>query len=137
MTVLFGALLLCTSLMAQVRDSIRATELGINFLTKIQKGEIQNVTIEFREGDHLPINIRAEGDLFESVDNNSTLIEIKKNFFIRIYDSEVTMSFDGVTFKPFKETVGGSLSIGASPVGNDTNNFPVSAIGVLFKAFIK
>ena len=84
MTVLLGALLLCTSLMAQVRDSIRATELGINFLTKIQKGEIQNVTIEFREGDHLPINIRAEGDLFESVDNNSTLIEIKKNFFIRI-----------------------------------------------------
>jgi hypothetical protein len=137
MTALLVALLLCSSLVAQARDLIRATELGSNFLTKIQKEEIKNVTIEFRVGDRLPITIRAEGDLFESVDNNPTFIEIKKTFFVRIDDSNVAMSFDGEIFKPFTDFVGGSLSIGASSEESDPNNFPAGAINVLFKSYIK
>lgn len=136
MTILIGALL-CTSLMANVRDSVRVTKLNPDFLSRVQKGEIENITIEFKEGDRLPVNLRAEGDLFESVDSNPTFIEVKKNFFVRIMSNDLSMSFDGENFKPLKESIGGSLVANASSSNNDARNFPANIINIVFSAFVK
>lgn len=137
MIVLTGALLLSTSLMAGVIVPIRSTTLNSEFVSKIQKGEVENVVIEFLEGDRLPINIKAEGDLFESADSNSTFVGVKKHFFVKIMKSSITMSFDGEIFKSPKELLSGSLSVGASSSNGDTQNFPASVIHIVFNAFIK
>lgn len=137
MIVLMGAILLSSSVMAGAIVPIRSTKLNAEYLSKIQKGEVENAVIEFLEGDRLPINIKAEGDLFESVDSNPTFVEVKKHFFVKIMKNNITMSFDGVTFKSIKELLGGSLTVNTSASNGDTESFPASVINVVFSAFIK
>jgi hypothetical protein len=137
MTVFIGALLLNTSLIAGEIAPIRVQNLTAEYLSKIQKGEITNTIIEFIEGDQLPINIKAEGDLFESMNNNPTFVEVKKHFFVKIMNSTITMSFDGTIFKPIQELLGGTLSVDASSSNNDNLDFPASVINLVFNAFIK
>lgn len=135
--VLIGALLLSTSLMAESNVTIRSTKLNAEFLNKIQKGEVENTVIEFIEGDRLPINLKAEGDLFESADSNPTFVEVKKHFFVKIMKNDATMSFDGEIYKPIKELLRGSGRVNVSSSNGDLQHFPASVITIVFSAFIK
>lgn len=137
MIFLAAALLLNTPLMAGAIVPIRSAKLNAEYLNKIQKGEIDNAVIEFLEGDRLPINIKAGGDLFESVDSNPTFVEVKKHFFVKIMKSNITMSFDGETFKSIKELLSGSLTVNVSSANGDTQNFPASLIYIVFSALVK
>lgn len=137
MIVLMGAILLNSSVMAGTIVPINSIKLTAEYLSKIQKGEVENAVIEFIEVDRLPINIKAEGDLFDSVDSNPTFVVVKKHFFVKIMKNNITMSFDGVIFKSIKELLSGSLAVNASSSNGDAQNFPVSVINVVFSAFIK
>lgn len=137
MIALTGAIVLSTSLMAGTIVPIRSTKLNAEFLNKIQKGEVENTVIEFLEGDRVPVNIKAQGDLFESADSNPVLVEVKKHFYVKIMKSDITMSFDGERFRPIKECLGGSLVVNASSSDGETQNFPVSVINIVFSAFVK
>lgn len=70
MIFVISALLICTSVTANTGSSIRVSKLSPELIAKIQKGEVKNLVVEFKEGDRLPVNLKAEGDLFESVDSN-------------------------------------------------------------------
>lgn len=130
-------LLLCLTVTANAESSIRVSKLSPELIAKIQKGEVENLVVEFKEGDRLPVNLKAEGDLFESVDSNPTFVEVKKDFYVKVTGSNIHMSFDGINFKPINELLRGSVSVGANSDNGNTENFPASVINVVFSAFLK
>lgn len=137
MTFVILALLLCSAVKADTGSSIRVSKLGPEMMTKIQKGEVKNLVVEFKEGDRLPVNLKAEGELFESVDSNPIFVEVKKDFYVKVTGSNVQMSFDAVNFSPINELIRGSVSVGANSDNSNTVNFPASVINVIFSAFLK
>ncbi len=121
--------------MASVDNSIRVTKLSSNLIKKIQKGEVEDLVVEFKLGDRLPVNLKAEGDLFESVDSNPTFVEVKKDFYLNIKGSSLNMSLDGVNFKPFTKVAKSKLSI-STPNDNAIENYPASAINLVFSSLL-
>ncbi len=128
-----AALLMCSAVTANTGGSIRVTKLSSELISKIQQGEVKNLVVEFK----LPVNLTAEGDLFESVDSNPTFVEVKKEFYVKVTGSNVHMSFDGVNFKPINELLRGSVSLGANSDNGNTGHFPARVINVVFSAFVK
>lgn len=137
MILVISALLACTVAMANVENVVRITKINSQVLNEIQKGEARDLIVEFREGDRLPVNLKAEGDLFVSIDNNSTVVEVKKDFYVKIIGSNMYMSFDGIDFKPINELLRGNVSIGAKSDQSSSESFPANVINVVFSAFLK
>lgn len=137
MILVILTLLLCSTVNASVENSIRVSKLSSELIARIQKGEVKNLIVEFKEGDRLPVNLKAEGDLFESVDSNPTFAEVKKDFCVKVDGSNLLMSLDGVNFKPFNQMARGSVSVGTNADGNNGTGFPAGAINIIFSAFLK
>jgi hypothetical protein len=130
-------LLLSTMVNAGTEGSIRVSKLSPELMNKIQKGQVQNLVVEFKQGDRLPVNLKAVGDLFESVDSNPTFVEVKRDFYVKVSGPNVHMSFDGLNFKPINELLRGNVSVGANADQGNAENFPASVINVVFSAFVK
>lgn len=137
MIYVFLTLLLSFPVISSTDNSIRVSKLNADLITKIQKGEVKNLVVEFKLGDRLPVNLKAEGDLFESVDNNPTFVDVKRDFYVKVAGANIHMSFDGVDFKPINELLRGNISVGASSDQETISNFPASVINIAFSAFIK
>jgi hypothetical protein len=113
---------------------IRATELSSQVWSQFNRGEIGELTVEFREGDEIPVILQAGGDLIETRDNNPTFVGVKRSFWVRVAENQVLMSLDGSTFKPFSSVIEGSLTVGAS---SGHNGGPANAVNVLLTAYLK
>lgn len=137
MFLVISTLLLCSTVNASVENSIRVSKLSSELIARIQKGEANNLVVEFKEGDRLPVNLKAEGDLFESVDSNPTFVEVKKDFYVKVDSSNLFMSLDGVNYKPFNQMVRGSVSVGTNADGSNGAGFPAGAINFIFSAFLR
>src|SRR4051812_42963163 len=88
---------------------IRATALTPEMLGRAMRGEIPEVTIEFRQGDRLPVTFTAEGDLLESAQISPSYWSVKRDFYVRYQQSQFQLSLDGKTFKPYNEIIRGEL----------------------------
>lgn len=113
---------------------IRATEMGSSLWFDLSQGKLNNVTVEFRQGDELPVSLEAQGDLMETRQTSVSYVTIKKNFWIRLSQSQIEISFDGITFKKFNEALKGSLDVGT---GSESNGGAANSINIIFKAFLK
>jgi len=102
-----------------------AKDLTPQTWSDIASGKLQDITIEFRSGDELPLSFVAEGDFFQTKDPGVNYIQIKKSFWVKpdIAHSQILVSLDGVTFKPLTEVMTGSFQVGA---GSDDNNSGVA-----------
>lgn len=119
-------------LQAQAK-TVRATDLiaqGWNDLSKLEEG----TTIEFRQGDELPVSLSAEGDLLETTRNEVSYVGVKKNFWVRIQKNDVLMSLDGVNYKKIQDSVTGMISADAS---TPENGGAANAINIKFIANLK
>lgn len=114
--------------------TVRATELSPDLMLKFERGEIEELIIEFRQGDRLPVTLKAEGDLLEITEANPSYVVIKLGFWIKLQQDNIVMSLDGTTFKPIQDVITGSFSAGAS---SDEQNGAANAIDLIFKAFLK
>jgi hypothetical protein len=116
--------------------TVRATEMTPALWSKLEAGASSGdpMIVEFRQGDQLPVNIAAKGDLIETAQSGSTTVQIKRNFWLRLQNNDVDMSLDGVTYKPFKEVVGGSISADADA---NQSGGPANVINVVFGAYLK
>lgn len=113
---------------------VRATDMADNMWSDLSKGKLGDVSIEFRQGDQLPVTFEAQGDLIETRQTSVSYIGIKKNFWLRVRRNEVEISWDGATFKKLNEVLKGSLEVGA---GSTENGGVANAITIMFKSFMK
>ena len=130
---ILGTLILTQLSTAEAR-TVRATELNPQIWSQYNKGEFNELTVEFRQGDEVPLNFQAEGDLLETKVSNPSYLGVKRTFWVRMEQKQILMSLDGVNFKPFNQIIGGSFTVGAS---SEPNGGPANALNVLLKAFLK
>lgn len=89
----------------------KMTEEDVNHFLK---GE-DEVTVEFRRDDVLPLEILVSGNLLESAPESSAKIKVKQGFFIRVTAEEkFLMSLDGYQYTPIFDLITGSLKLNAS-----------------------
>ena len=113
---------------------MRATDMGSTMWSDLAHGKLGDVVVEFRQGDELPVSFEAQGDLIETRQTSVSDIGIKKNFWLRLSQNDIEISFDGTTFKKINDVLTGSLEAGA---GSAQNGGVADAINIVFKAFLK
>lgn len=86
---------------------------------------------EFREGDQIPLTLKVEGNVLQSISPVSTMITIKKSFFLRFDGDHLMMSWDGGDYLPYRDMVASNLEVEADA------SSPVAAVDIIFGAFIK
>ena len=115
--------------------TIRATELGAGFFSDLQNGKLDNMIVEFQEGDELPVTLKAEGDLIYTTYSSVSYVGIKRNFWLKLMDNKLELSLDGVVYKDIREVVSGKVLAGAGTA--DGQGGVADAINVVFEAFLK
>lgn len=127
-----GCLLLFAG--ASEAKTIRATEMNSSLWSSLQSGSLNEIVIEFRQGDELPVNLTAEGDLMETTQSATSYIGVKRNFWLKVQQDKIQISLDGTNFKKMNEVLTGSLQAGT---GSDQSGGIANAINVMVKAFLK
>lgn len=111
---------------------LRANDIDNATWKKVFAGDFQNIVIEFRAGDVLPVTLSAEGDFLETRNPQPSELVVKKDFWLMAQKKDAQISLDGTHFKPLLEVVKGSLTV-------STNNNPEGGqaqfINILFKAY--
>lgn len=123
-------------LLASVSEgrAIRATELDSKTWTQLTQGKAQDLLVEFRQGDRLPLSLVVQGDLLESHNPSAQDILVKRNFWIQADRSKIRISLDGRDFREIPEVLTGSLTVGA---GSDAPGGIANGIQVLFSNHLK
>lgn len=113
---------------------LRAGEMTSKQWAEVTEVGMQNVIVEFRQGDEIPVTLNSEGDLLETVQSGVSYVKVKQSFWLQLHQDKVEISLDGASFKQLNEVVSGSFSAGA---GANAPGVPVNAISLLLKAFLK
>lgn len=133
------ALFLMISLMValeplQAKIILRATELNDRSIAEILKMNSEEVIVEFRKSDEIPLVFKAEGDLLETTHPAINYVTVKKDFWIKLVGNDLQISFDNNQFKNISEVLTGSIQAGA---GLDQNLGVANSINILFRALKK
>jgi hypothetical protein len=131
-TLIVGACILLFAGLSEAK-TIRATELGEALWSNLSKGDLDGMIVEFHEGDELPVNLSAEGDLLETTRSASSFVAVKKNFWIKAKQNKLRISFDGATYKDITDALTGSIGAGAGT----GQGGPANGINLSFKATLK
>lgn len=113
---------------------IRATDLGPKIWSYLASEKEDDLLIEFRQGDEIPVSFEAHGDLIETRQTALNTVVVKKSFWLRLSQNTIEMSLDGRTFKTLSETLEGTLQLGT---GSAQNGGVANAITILFKGSLK
>lgn len=129
--ILICALTLLTAVSAEAK-TIRATEMNASLWQRLQAGAAEELVVEFRQGDELPVSFSAEGDLLETSRVGVSYVRVKRNFWLRLENNNVRMSLDGTSFKPIPELLTGSFHAGAGDHDGIAN-----AVNLTLKAMLR
>jgi hypothetical protein len=114
--------------------TFHAGDMTSNQWSQLMASGPQEVVVEFRQGDEIPISFASEGDLLETSQTGISYVKVKRSFWVRIHQNDIEMSLDGSTFKPFKEVISGSFTAGA---GANQPGIPVNSINLVLKTLLK
>lgn len=115
---------------------LRVSEMTPQIWTAFEKGDIQELVIEFRQGDQLPLSFSSEGDILETLETrNISPVLVKKAFWLKIEQHSILMSLDGTNFKSIPEILTGSFT--ASFVGGENRSTVANAINLVFKGSLR
>ena len=134
LVMLLGIGLVKTPLAQAKVTTLRAGEMNGEQWSHLMAGGDDEVIVEFRQGDEIPVSLSAEGDLLETNQTGVTYLHVKKSFWISGKNNELKMSLNGQDFRPFSDVVTGSLSADA---GASAPGVPVNAINLMLKMFLK
>jgi hypothetical protein len=99
-----------------------------NFSEQLKQG------VQFRQGDRIPMNFHAEGDLLESADDHPIYLTVRRGFFMKMVGNDVLMSLDGAQYQKIGDLLKGTISADASaPQPSQI----VSAINLKFQEVLK
>ncbi len=132
-TIIMGMCLLMLAGAAEAK-TIRATELSSSFGSQVSKGSAGDITVEFHQGDELPVTFAAQGDLLETTKPAVSYIGVKRDFWLKLEQNNLQISLDGTSFKDIKDVLSGSFTAGA---GSEQNGGIASAINLAFQAYLK
>lgn len=110
--------------------TIRASDMNSGLWSQLAAGAASDLTVEFRQGDEIPVTVVSQGDFLETRQAGVTYVTVKKSFWVRFVNSNPQMSLDGTSFKPLSDLVTGSVQAGAETA---TNGGPVNAINLIFQ----
>lgn len=132
----FSVLIVLSLLLGSAAEAkiIRATEMNGSLWTRLMVGSAEELIVEFRQGDELPVSFSAQGDLIETSRTGVSYVSVKKNFWLKLESNNVQMSLDGTVFKPIEETITGSFTAGA---GSGDNGEVANAISFGLRANTK
>ncbi len=94
-----------------------------------------DLTVEFRRGDLLPVDVKASGDLLATKGAGSVTIEVQQTFYLKAEGNDLLLSVDGVDFAPITDRVSGHLSASASSDLQAIN--PVTHLSLELLAWLK
>lgn len=114
--------------------TIRITKLDDLVINQIMSLKNQENVIEFRKGDFIPLHFEAKGDLIESKNGLLSDLIVKRDFFIKIKEGNISLSLDGRLYRPLKKYIKGRISVGTE---TENNNQVPNLIKVMFAAFLK
>lgn len=118
---------------AQIQaKTVRATEMTSVMWSHLTGAGSDDFTIEFRQGDVLPVTVGAQGDFLETTQVGTSEVLVKKNFWIQLQNNALRVSLDGTTFKPMGDVVTGGLT-----VGGWSGSGPINAINLALEAYAK
>jgi hypothetical protein len=106
------ALLMTITAQTSFGKTMRATEISTNLIQELLILQDGDYIIDFRAGDKIDLQFTAQGDLLESKNNPANILTIKKNFNLKITNSNVFLSINGNAYKKLKELVKGQLNLG-------------------------
>lgn len=133
-TIILAGLLTVGHLATAQTRVLRASEMNSEQWSEILKNGSEEVTVEFRQDDEIPVSFSAQGDLLETSKSGISYVQVKKSFWLKLQNNDVVLSLDGTNFKPLNQVIGGSFSAGAS---SGQSGLPVNAIELSFKALLK
>lgn len=136
MKTVVGVMMMLGLLMVSGAEAktIRATEMNGSLWSRLTAGTAEELIVEFRQGDELPVSFSAEGDLLETSRVGVSYVAVKRSFWLKLEKNEVQMSLDGAAFKPIKDMVAGSFTAGA---GAGDNGGIANALNFGLKANLK
>ena len=114
--LILAASLSATTLFAK---TLRLSGLSSTEILTFLEGHSDN-TLEFKQGDIINLKLDVSGEILQAIATPETKVSVKKSFFLRMQEDELLMSWDGETFKPFKELITGSMSASATGEGSIT-----------------
>jgi hypothetical protein len=129
--IIAAAIGLCGSSEAR---TIRATDMTPELWAKSRVNMADNIVVEFRQGDQLPVNISTMGDFIQSNQLVSMSVTVQRNFWLMLQNNDVKMSLDGTTFKEIQDLVTGGISADAT---SGKNAGDANGIDIVFAAFLK
>jgi len=115
-------------------QTLRATDIDSTTWSKVFSGKMNGVTIEFRQGDELPLTFSAEGDFFETRQIYETPVTIKKSFWMMVDKNAILFSVDGSNYKPLPQVARGNFLFGA---GSNPGDARANSLNMQLKAYMK
>ena len=113
---------------------LRASEMNSDQWSEILKKGSEDVTVEFRQGDEIPVSFSAQGDLLETKKPGISYVQVKQTFWLKLQNNDVVISLDGSNFKPLNQVISGSISASA---GSAQSSLPVNAVELSLKVLLK
>ncbi len=114
--------------------ALRASEMNPKQWSEVLADTNHKYIVEFRKGDELPVSFDVEGDLLETNKSSVSYVGVKKNFWMRLSDNNVEISFDGSSFQDLTKALTGVLQADAKA---DENGGSANSINILLKAFLR
>lgn len=134
MVIAISALVLVTHFTESQSKTLRAGNMTAAQWGLLNSGNPQNIVVEFRAGDEIPVSFSSEGDLLETIQTGVSYVKVKQSFWLRLDKNDIQMSLDGASFKDLKDMVSGSFNAGA---GSTNLGIPINTIQMTLKANLK
>jgi hypothetical protein len=90
----------------------RGKDVGEAF-DAVRSGAIPDAIVIFQGGDEIPVQLEAQGDFIESKPGPASTVRVKRDFWIKISQTDVELSTDGLNYSNLQSVVAGKLSLGA------------------------
>jgi hypothetical protein len=114
--------------------TIRITKLDAVTLNQIISLKNKEYTIEFRKGDFIPLHFEAKGDFIETKKSLLNDLIVKRDFYIKIQEGNISLSLNGKRYKSLKKYIKGMISISTDAENHD--HVP-NLIKIILAAFLK
>lgn len=114
--------------------TVRARDLTAAQWSDVASGKANDLNVEFRQGDELPVSLVAQGDLIETTHPEVSYVRVKRNFWIQADQTHLKISWDGITYTDANKALNGSLTVGAGSAGEGGI---ANALNIVFQAEVK
>lgn len=109
--LLTSALSLFLLAQTTLASTLRFAEIKNGQWSEVMKKD-QDITIEFQQGDKILLSPILRGDLFKTEEAKASTIVVQKTFWLKTFQQELRISFDGTNYSSIPDVVSTDLMFG-------------------------